>query len=86
LIYPDKQGILFLINACGQVVHMWPDTSSVPGNGARLMPDGQIMRTYVADTGGNPFFTEGGNGENLQITDWDNNILWEYAVIPFRNS
>ncbi len=80
LIYPDQQGTLFLLNSCGQLVHTWPDTSSVPGNGARLIADGSIMRTYVDEAGGNPFFTAGGNGQYVQIKGWNNNIIWNYEV------
>lgn len=80
LIYPDQQGTVFLLNECGQVVNTWPDTHSVPGNGARLFGDGKLMRTYVDIDGGNPFFTAGGNGESVQIKDWDNNVLWDYTL------
>ncbi|MBK7555850.1 MAG: hypothetical protein IPI55_14950 [Flavobacteriales bacterium] len=38
------------------------------------------MRTYVDEAGGNPFFTAGGNGQYVQIKDWDNTILWTYMV------
>ncbi len=72
LFFPDQQGTVFLVNACGQLVHSWPDTASVPGNSIRLGNNGTLLRTYVDDTGGNPFFTAGGNGEHLQLKAWDN--------------
>lgn len=80
LVYPDQQGSLYLLDVCGQVVHTWPDSTSVPGNGARLIADGSILRTYVDVDGGNPFFTAGGNGEHIQIKDWENEVLWDYTV------
>ncbi|MBK6830022.1 MAG: aryl-sulfate sulfotransferase [Flavobacteriales bacterium] len=80
ILYPDLQGTVFLLNACGQVVHSWPDATSVPGNGSRLISNGSILRTYVEDGAGNPFFAAGGAGESVQIKDWDNNILWQYQI------
>lgn len=80
LIYPDQQGTMYLLNSCGQVVHTWPDSNSVPGNGSRLVANGNVLRTYVDEAGGNPFFTAGGNGEHVQIKDWDNTVLWDYTV------
>lgn len=80
LIYPDQQGTMYLLNSCGEVVHTWPDSTSVPGNGSRLVANGSVLRTYVDEAGGNPFFTAGGNGQHVQIKDWDNTILWDYTV------
>jgi len=80
LVYPDQQGTLFLLNSCGELVHSWVDETSVPGNGARLISNGSIMRTYVDEDGGNPFFTAGGTGEKVQIKDWDNTILWDHEI------
>ncbi|MBK9174968.1 MAG: hypothetical protein IPM46_01275 [Flavobacteriales bacterium] len=76
LVYPDLQGTVFMLNACGQVVHSWPDDASVPGNGSRLVADGGLVRTYVSNSGGNPFFTAGGAGAFVQWKDWDNTVLW----------
>lgn len=80
LFFPDQQGTVFLVNACGQLVHSWPDTASVPGNSIRLGNNGTLLRTYVDDTGGNPFFTAGGNGEHLQLKAWDNTVLWDHTI------
>lgn len=80
LIYPDQQGTVYLLDGCGRVVNRWEDFSSVPGNGSRLFSEGKLMRTYVDADGGNPFFTQGGNGEHIQIKDWDNGVLWDYTL------
>lgn len=80
LVYPDLQGTVYMLNACGQIVHTWPDDASVPGNGSRLVNDGGLVRTYVSNSGGNPFFVAGGAGEFVQLKDWDNNVLWNYQV------
>jgi hypothetical protein len=80
LIYPDQQGSIFLLNSCGELVHVWEDDFSYPGNGSRLIEDGKVARTYVELSGGNPFFIAGGAGEHLEIKDWDNNIIWQYSV------
>lgn len=80
LFFPDQQGTVFLVNACGQLVHSWPDTVSVPGNSVRLGANGTLLRTYVDEAGGNPFFTAGGNGEHLQLKAWDNTVLWDHTI------
>ena len=80
LIYPDQQGSIFLLNACGEVVNIWEDQNSYPGNGSRLLEDGKIVRTYVDQAGGNPVFTQGGAGQHLEIKDWDNMVMWHYTV------
>ncbi|MBL8010167.1 MAG: aryl-sulfate sulfotransferase, partial [Flavobacteriales bacterium] len=80
LFFPDQQGTVFLVNACGQLVHSWPDTVSVPGNSIRLGNNGTLLRTYVDEAGGNPFFTAGGNGEHVQLKAWDNTVLWDHTI------
>lgn len=80
LFFPDQQGTVFLVNACGQLVHSWPDPASVPGNSVRLGNNGTLLRTYVDSAGGNPFFTAGGNGEHVQLKAWDNTVLWDHTI------
>lgn len=80
LIYPDQQGSIYLLNSCGEIVNIWEDDQSVPGNGSRLIEDGKVIRTYVDLAGGNSIFTQGGAGEHLEIKDWENNIIWQYSI------
>ncbi|MEZ4984231.1 MAG: hypothetical protein R2795_04205 [Saprospiraceae bacterium] len=46
LIYPNYQSKVWLLDACGQVVHVWDDLSpgAVPGVVAYLREDGLLLR------------------------------------------
>ena len=81
LIYPHNQPNVYLLDNCGQIVHVWTDAAgSRPGNTAYLMPDGRLIKTKrPAAVAGNPIWT-GGGGATVEIRDWDNNLEWSYTL------
>jgi len=79
LFYTHHQGTVYLINNCGQVVHEWKDSTYLPGNSAKLMPDGSIYITKGHGDFTNPFIKAGGGGMKIEHRDWDNRLLWEYT-------
>ncbi len=64
----------FLIDKCGRKVHAWESTYN-PGRSVYLLPSGYLLRAGIDD---NRFFKNGAG--KIQIFDWDNTLLWEYAV------
>lgn len=79
LLYPHNQGNVYLVNNCGQVVHCWPDTEYLPGNAAKLMPDGSIYITKGKGDRTNRWITGSGGAIRLEHRDWDNHLLWEFT-------
>lgn len=61
----------FLVNNCGEVINQW-DFSGQIGRQVYLLENGNLLQ---------------GNGFNVDIRDWNNNILWSLdymAVLGFR--
>ncbi|MEO8591361.1 MAG: aryl-sulfate sulfotransferase, partial [Flavobacteriales bacterium] len=79
LFYPERQRSVFLMNACGQVVHEWPDAQYYPSAGFRFLENGDIMRTGLDSASANQTFNAGGTGQLVQRKNWDNEPLWEYT-------
>ena len=81
LFYPHNQPNVYLINNCGQLVHVWSDSSSLrPGNTAYLLPNGNLVKTKrPAAIAGNPIWA-GGGGATVEIRSWDNELLWSYEL------
>lgn len=81
LLYPHNQPNVYLINNCGEVVHVWPDSTQWrPGNTAYLTPEGKLIKTKRNKTVvGNPIWF-GGGGAIVEIRDWDNNLEWRYEL------
>ncbi len=81
LLYPHNQPNVYLLDNCGQIVHVWEDDPSWrPGNTAYLLPDGRLVKTKrPASVAGNPIWT-GGGGAIVEIRDWDNNLLWSFEM------
>ena len=62
---------VYFINNCGEAVHQW-DFSGQIGRQVYLLENGNLLQ---------------GNGFNVDIRDWDNNILWSLdymAVLGLR--
>ncbi len=57
---PDK----YIINMNGDIVHSWKD---VPGDRARLLPNGNLLTLNQAD-------------KKVVEYDWDGKVVWEYAT------
>ncbi|MEL6989244.1 MAG: aryl-sulfate sulfotransferase, partial [Bacteroidota bacterium] len=81
LIYPHRQPNTYLMNNCGEVVHMWTDTADVvPGNTAYLLENGDLIKTNrPSSVAGNPIWA-GGGGATIEWRDWDNNLKWTYTL------
>ncbi|MCB0521287.1 MAG: aryl-sulfate sulfotransferase [Lewinellaceae bacterium] len=81
LIYPHNQPNVYLLDNCGEIVHAWADSPAWrPGNTAYLLPNGNLVKTKrLASVAGNPIWAGGGGG-NVEIRDWDNNLLWSFEM------
>ena len=80
LHFPHNQGNAYLLDNCGEIVHVWEDADFRPGNGIYLAENGNL---YVAKSRGaasNPYIHAGGGGEKIECRDWDNNLVWEYTL------
>ena len=64
LFSPLRNNEVFLINPCGEKVNQWTFTE-VPGATCYLLNNGNLLRA---------------GRDNLQIRDWNNNIVWSYPT------
>ena len=81
LIYPHNQGDVYLLNNCGEVVHMWEDGFEYhPGITAYLLPNGNLIRAKRLKNISQDTIMGGGAGAMIEIVDWDNNLLWSYEL------
>ncbi len=81
LLYPHNQPHAYLLNNCGEVVHIWRDSSHlVPGNTAYIMPDGQLVKTKRPGDITQDRIWAGGGGATVEIRDWDNNLEWSFSL------
>ncbi|MCB0643448.1 MAG: hypothetical protein KDC44_17480, partial [Phaeodactylibacter sp.] len=81
MIYPHNQPNVYLLNNCGEIVHVWEDDASYrPGNTAYLMPDGNLIKTKRGAAVGSDPIWAGGGGDLVEIRDWDNNLLWSFSL------
>jgi hypothetical protein len=80
LIYPHNQPNVYLLDNCGEIVHVWEDELSFrPGNTAYILPDGRLVKTKrPAAIAGDPIWA-GGGGATVEIRDWDNNLEWSFT-------
>ncbi len=81
LIYPHNQPNVYLLDACGQVVHIWEDEPDTrPGNVAYLRPDGALVKAKrPASFNDDPIWAPGG-GATVEVRDWDNNLRWSFTL------
>jgi len=81
LIYPHNQPNVYLLDNCGEIVHVWEgEEDRRPGNTAYLMEDGRLVRTSRDKTFSADRIWAGGGGARVDIVDWDNNIEWSYTL------
>lgn len=79
LIYPHNQPNVYLLDNCGEVVHVWQDEPQWrPGNTAYLLPNGNLVKTKRPAAIANDPIWAGGGGAIVEIRDWDNNLLWSF--------
>ncbi len=75
LFAPLSFTITYLIDLDGNQVHSWP-SGYQPGNVARLLGDGTLLRAATVD---NPVFGGGGAGGRIQRIAWDGSLVWDYG-------
>ncbi len=81
LIYPHNQPNVYLLNNCGEIVHVWEDdTNFRPGNTAYLLEDGRLVKTKRPAAVVNDPIWAGGGGATVEIRDWDNNLEWSFTL------
>lgn len=83
LIYPHSQPNVYLLNACGEIVHRWDDdTDFVPGNIAYLMPNGDLFKAKRSQSNNSAsHISAGGAAGIVELRDWDNNLLWRTDIL-----
>ena len=64
LFTPERNTSVFLIDNCGLIVNEW-DFSERPALTCYLLENGDLLRA---------------GKDSLEIRDWDNNLLWSYAM------
>jgi hypothetical protein len=64
LFSPEKDTTVYLIDQCGQIVNDW-GFSEKPGATCYLLENGNLLRA---------------GKDSLEIRDWDNNLIWSYAM------
>lgn len=81
LFYPYNQPHVYLLDVCGQIVHSWPGTPQTqPGNAARLLPNGNLVKGVRRNASiGDPIW-RGGGGETIEIRSWHNDLLWSFTL------
>jgi len=64
LFSPEKNTSVYLINNCGEIINEWTFTEN-PGATCYLLDNGNLLRA---------------GKDSLQIRDWNNNVVWTYAM------
>lgn len=64
LFTPTTNNEVYLVNNCGEVVNHWTFTE-FPGATCYLLNNGNLLRAGL---------------NNLEIRDWNNNVVWTYAT------
>jgi hypothetical protein len=81
LIYPHNQPNVYLLDNCGEIVHVWEDDASFrPGNTAYLLEDGRLVKTKRPAAIAGDAIWAGGGGATVEIRSWDNDLLWSFTM------
>ena len=81
LVFPHGQGTVWLLNACGEVVHRWDDLQNrVPGNSVYLMENGDLLACYNRRGSNNDPIWAGGGGQWVELRNWDNEVIWNFEM------
>lgn len=86
LLYPHNQPNVYLLNNCGEIVHVWEDSDEFrPGNTAYLLFNGNILKTKRPAAVVNDPIWAGGGGAIVEIRTWDNELLWSFEMNDEQN-
>ncbi len=81
LIYPHNQPNTYLLDNCGEIVHVWEGQDGRrPGNTAYIREDGRLVRTSRLSSVANDVIWAGGGGAYIEIVDWDGNVEYEFHL------
>ena len=81
LIYPHNQPHARLINACGEIVHIWEnDLGRLPGNSAMLSPNGELIWAHRPEDDSDSPIIAGGRGETIEMVTWTNEPMWSFTL------
>ena len=81
MIYPHNQPNVYLLDNCGEIVHVWEDDAQFrPGNTAYLLDNGNLVKTKRNAAVGQDSIWAGGGGAIIEIRTWDNDLLWSYEL------
>jgi uncharacterized protein (TIGR03437 family) len=83
LLPPMHNGLTYLIDNNGQVVHTWNSGNYEPGRMAYLLPNGHLLRADSLPNEGPPI--GGGDGGQIREYDWQGDVLWtfDYATATY---
>ncbi|MEM8908714.1 MAG: aryl-sulfate sulfotransferase [Bacteroidota bacterium] len=86
LLYPHNQPNVYLLDNCGEIVHVWTDSVDFrPGNTAYLLEDGRLVKTKRPASIAGDAIWAGGGGATVEIRDWDNNLEWSFTLNDEKN-
>ena len=77
LMSPFSNGIAYLVDHEGQVVHTW-ESDYKPGLAPYLLPNGNLLRGIQLDL--EHQFSGGGMAGGLQEFTWDGELVWEFHL------
>ena len=81
LIYPHNQPNVYLLDNCGEIVHIWEDEPQFrPGNTAYLLEDGRLVKTKRLGSVTQDAIWAGGGGAIVEIRSWENELLWSFEL------
>ncbi len=79
LLYPHNQSNVYLLDNCGEIVHLWEDEGTRPGNSAYILENGDLIKCKRLNTnpGDDPIWA-GGGGAYIEIRDWENQLKYSF--------
>lgn len=81
LMFPHNQPTVYLLNACGEIVHTWEDEANFrPGNMAYILDSGNLLKAKRDAQITDDAIWAGGGGETIELRSWDNELLWTYTI------
>ena len=73
LIAPMRSSNIYLIDNCGEIVHLW-QSQYQNATVAYMLEDGSLIRSYAVPGS----FSGGGITGGIEHVDWESNVIWDY--------